>query len=438
MKLLDSFLSRVRNLGRTTRDVPGERTYIYVGPSMEGGVRVDEQSSLGLAAVFACIRSISEDLGKMPCHVHNEDKSVASEQPADWILYREPNPEMTAFTFRETIVSHALGWGNGYAEVVRDRAGRIAEKWLMSPDRVNPDRTRSGRLFYDVWNGSGQPNTALEPADVFHLHGLGYDGLKGYSVIGMHRKSIGLGLSMQETGTSLFGNASIPSGILKYKTPVAPEVKKLTRDEWNSVYSGPRNRGRIAVMDHDLEFQSITMPLADAQFIESNHLNIETVCRIFRVPPHKVQHLLRSTFSNIEEQNIEYVQDTLMPWAARFEQESDRKLLGRNQRGRLYTKINLTSLLRGDSTKRSAYDWQMYQMGVYSANDIRELEDMPSIGSDGDKRFVPANMVLLEKAGEEPPAPPAPEPAQQQDDTEDMPSAVAERMNGNGATNGRH
>jgi HK97 family phage portal protein len=428
-----------QNRGRTAAADPGERTYIYLPRSSETGVRVTHDNALTFSAVWACVRVISEDMAKMPWHVLNEQKEVASDHAADWVLYREPNPEMSAFTFRETLLAHVLTWGNGYAEIVRTRgSNRIAELWLLSPDRVEPKRNGSGQLFYRIDNGAGQDPTNLWPEDVLHVHGLGWAGLQGYSVVGMHRRTFGLGLSMQESGASLFGNSSIPAGIVKYNTPITAQVAKDTREEWNKLYAGPANRGRVAVLGGDADFKPITMSSQDAEYIASRQFTVEDVCRIYRVPPHKVQHLLRSTFSNIEQQAIEYVVDTLMPWAARLEQEADRKLLGRNQRGRLYTKINLASLMRGDSAARSAYYWQMVQMGVHSPNDVRELEDMPAIGPDGDKRFIPANLISLEKAGEEVPVPAAPQAPQETETDDDTPPAIAERMNGNGATNGKH
>jgi HK97 family phage portal protein len=438
MTQLREWVGRAFNLGRTTPGEPGERTFVYLPMGKTHGVRVTHENALTFSAVWACIRAIAEPIASMPCHLMNEDRTVASDDPVDWLLYREPNPEMTAFTFRETIVAHALSYGNGYAEIVRDRAGRIAELWLITPDRVEVLRDDRGLLWYRVYNGAGEEDTYLRPEDVFHVHGLGFDGLQGYSVIGMHRRAIGLGMSMEETGTGLYANGAVPLGVVQYKAAnLPPNVRKETHDEWNKFSNDGRRK--IAVLGGEASFQPIGMSMQDAEFVASRQMTVEDICRIFRVPPHKVQHLLRSTNNNIEHQAIEYVTDTLMPWAARFEQESDRKLLGRNRRGRLYTKINFNALMRGDSAARADYYTKSFYLGD-SINERREYEDLPSIGPDGDKRFVPANMVLLEKAGEEmePTQPGSVEIGDESAGGENLPMAIASRLNGNGATNGKH
>lgn len=411
-------VSRVMSLGRVSPPVPDSRT-LFV-PMKQAGVYVTQETSLGTASVWACVRAISEPIASMPWRVVEEMPSGKKRQepqsPVDWVLHREPNSEMTPFVFRETLVAWALTWGNGYAEIVRDRAGRIAELWPISPDRVEPSRTDAGELVYDIANANG-PNTVLGQRDVFHLHGLGFDGLRGYSVIDMHRKTIAMGMAMNEAGISTFANSSTPAGIIKYAGSIDAKTAQQTRDEWNQLYSGPEHRGRVAVLGGEADFKPISIPLQDAQYIEGRQFQVEDICRVFRVPPHKVQHLLRSTNNNIEHQSIEFVQDTLMPWVIRLEQEANRKLFGRNQRNRYSTKINLNALLRGDSDARSQYYFQMSQMGVFSVNDIRELEDMGTIGPEGDKRFVQLNMTTLEKAGEEPE--PEPEPVIEPDPEEE-------------------
>lgn len=386
--------------------VGGYGTYAYSmigGFSRDAGVVVTQETALRQATVWSCVRVISESLSSIPWRVINTDegqRTVASNHPVDTVLYYEANPEMASSTFVETIVSWALTWGNGFAEIERDMAGRVIALWPIHPSRVTVKRDfDSGRLFYEITNGAEREPTHIDYKNMFHLKGLGYDGIVGYSVISEHRTSVGLGLSMTETAAGLFGNYAVPSAIIKYVSRVDAKVSSDTRKEWNKLYAGPKNAGRIAVIGGDMSFLPLTMPMVDAQYIETRNFQVEEICRIFRVPPHKVQHLIRATFSNVEHLAIEYVQDTLMPWAVRLESEADRKLLGRNVRNRFQTQIDLTELLRGDSDARAKYYTQMRDLGVFTPNDILKKEGMSTIGPEGDRRLVPVNLMPLDMVG---------------------------------------
>ncbi len=401
-------IEKIFNAPRTKRDNLGPR--IIPVPLIKSGIRVDQDTALKYSAVFACVRVIAETIASLSWHVYlrkqDGSKQRMATSNAEMLLNRRPNPEMTPFAFKETLTAWALTWGNGYAEIERDMANRPAALWPIAPDRVEVQRDSNGRLVYEISNARGA-NNYLYAEDIYHLKGLGFDGITGYSVISYAARSIGLGIAAEEFGSSFFGNGAHLGSVLQIPagSGLSAEAKKNMRETFNRAHQGPHNAHKVEILDGGTEYKEIGVPPEDAQFLETRQHQVEEICRWFRVPPHKIQHLLRSTFNNIEHMSIEYVQDTLMPWANRLEQEANSKLFGKGNN--LYTKINMNTLLRGDSAARSTFYREMWNLGVFSVNEIREMEDMNPVES-GDKRFVQLNMTTLEKAGEEP-EPPEPQ-----------------------------
>lgn len=390
---------------------------IYLTVRQTAGVRVNEDTALTLSAVWACVRVISETLAGLPWHVYRRRNDggfdVQPDHPNNWILDTQPSPETPAFQFREAIVAHALTWGNGYAEIERNVAGEPVWLWLITPDRVTLERI-NGRLMYAVDNDYA-PTTYLEQNDVFHLRGLTYDGLNGYNVIRMFARAIGLGISLEDSAATFLGNDSTPGGLLETDKTLSETTRQTLLDSWNRRHLGPSNRRNVAVLEGGLKWKPTGAAPEDSQLVQQRQLTPSDICRIYRVPPHKVADLTRSTNNNIEHQELEFVNDTLRPWAERLETEADIKLFGRNNRGRLCTILSLDELKRGDMAARKEFNSAMLDRGVFSINDVLKRENMNPIGSDGDKRFVPLNMQLLENAGEEPlpvkPVTPAATPA---------------------------
>lgn len=380
----------------------------------QGGVRVDEFNAMTLGAVFACVRVIAETIAGLPWQEFKQagsNRVRMENDPVDWLLDTQANPETPAFQFRETLVAHALTWGNGYAEIERDGAGRPLWLWQITPDRVSVERDDNGRIVYCVNNGHGSEPTYLPAADVYHLRGLGFDGLVGYSVIAFAARSIGVGIGVDQASGSFFENDSTPGGILSHPNRLSPEGQNNLRESWQKTHGGAKNQRKVAILEEGMTWTQTGIPPKDSQMIEARQITPAEICRWFRVPPHKIADLARATFSNIEQQSIEFVSDTLMPWIRRLETEANIKLFGRTNRGRMFTRINVNGLLRGDSASRSAFYNSLLDRGVFCINNVLSLEDLNEIGPDGDKRFVPLNMQLLENAGEEPPpgmAPAAP------------------------------
>ena len=408
-----SLWARIRNA--FTRTQPGE-SRIYV-PYRQAGVAVSEDTALTNAAVWACVRVIAETVAALPWRVYRKaaaGRELMSAHPVDWLLNNQANPEQTAFTFREALVAHALTWGNGYAEIQRDLAGRASALVLITPDRVCPRRTDAGDLVYEVDSGDGSKTTVL-PADMLHLHGLAFDGLVGYSPVRMAARSIGLGIAQDVFGGAFYGNGTALGGMVEVPGTMQPEQINQMEKYLNDTHRGPDKAFKVRVVANGMKYHNIGMPMTDAQFIESRKFSVTEVARWFRVPPHKIADLERSTNNNIEHQSIEFVTDTIVPWVTRLEQEVNVKLFGARAVGSVYTKMAVNALMRGDAASRANFYRLMTQMGAMSINEVRELEELNGIGGAGDEHLVQLNQTTLEKLVAEapsaaPPAAPAPDP----------------------------
>ena len=394
--------------------------WVHGGPETVSGLRVTPNSALGLATYFAAMRVLSEDVAKVPFRVFSKSKRGRNKRqevdhPVFVLLNDSPNSLMSTMSLRETMTAHALGWGNGYAEIVREFEQPKALQ-IIEPNRVRPEIGDDGVLRYNVTNGRGMPDVVLPAENMFHLHGLGFDGITGYSIARIARETIGAGLAEVQSGASLFGNDSRPSGVLQTAHRLDTEARKALRDGWERIHGGVRNSNKTAVLDQDVKFSTISMPSKDAQWIESKQHTVEEIARWFRVSPHKVQHLLRATFDNIEMLNIEHLTDALLPWYVRWEQEAKRKLLNlrADREKRLFAEHSVEGVLRGDIEKRFKAFATARQWGWMSANDILALENRNGIGPQGDIYLVPMNMVpakdLLAPAEDRQPDPEPPQP----------------------------
>jgi HK97 family phage portal protein len=388
------------------------------GGRTPAGVWIDAESALKNATVWACVQYRSKTLAQLPWRVMREDPRLgcvpAPTHPADWLLNKRPNPEMGAFTFRQTLLAWVLLHGNGYAEIERDNRGAPYALWPLHPSRVKPFRREDGSLAYRVWNEGGG-FVDLDAMDVFHVRGLG-DGIVGKSVIDYAAESIGWARATEIFGSTFFGEGMNPSGVVETPKPLSGPAMAVLREELKRLYAGVKGE-RTVILDNGMKFSRLAMPMDEAQFIETRQHQVDEICRWFSTPPHKAMNLLRATFTNIEHQSIEVVTDVVLPDVKLFEEEADFKLFGPQNRGGFYTKVFLQALLRGDNASRAQFYKDMVGMGVMSINEVRQLEDMNPIGAQGDVRFVPVNMMTLERAiaqGEPDPADPS-EPSEDDD-----------------------
>ena len=375
------------------------------------GVAVDERSALTFTAVMAAVRVLSETLGTVPAILYRRlpggGKERATDHPVYNLIHNDPNDEMVPVQFKSTLMSHIATWGNGYAEIERTGRGLPGQIWPITPDRVMVDRDGSGRLVYDVAETRG-PNVVMRPENVLHIPGLGFDGVIGYSPIRMAAQAVGLGLAAETFGASFFANGSRPSGVLKMPAgrTLTDKARATLRDGWTAAYSGVANTGKTPVLEDGTEWQSLTIPPEDAQFLETRKFQVNEVARMFGVPPHKLGDLERATFSNIEHQSIEFVTDTMLPWFTRWEQWLGKRLLTREERQQGYfVEFLLAGLLRGDAAARAAFYKTLRDMGVLNADEIREAENLnPLPNGQGKVYLVPLNMVDSARAADNAPA----------------------------------
>lgn len=395
-----SFLSRLFK----TRASPKNSSWFsppsfFFGTSSSGKA-VNEKTALQTTAVYACVRILAETIASLPFHTYRytlNGKEKAIEHPIYYLLHSEPNPEMTSFVFRETLMSHLLLWGNAYAQIIRDGRGRVLGLYPLLPNKVIVNRNQHGELVYQ-YEKEGQ-TYFLRSYEVLHIPGLGFDGLIGYSPIAMAKNAIGMAIATEEYGAKFFANGANPGGVLEHPGVVKDPAR--IRESWNAVYQGSSNAHRVAVLEEGMKFQSIGIPPEQAQFLETRKFQINEIARIFRIPPHMIGDLEKSSFSNIEQQSLEFVMYTLDPWVVRWEQAIQRALFTENEKRQYFVKFNVDGLLRGDYQSRMNGYAVGRQNGWLSANDIRELENLNRIPEDlgGDLYLINGNMTKLADAG---------------------------------------
>lgn len=396
------------------RDKPVDKAadagYSFLFGRTTSGKPVNERTAMQTTAVYACVRILAEAVASLPLHVYEYQddggKKLVHDHPLYYLLHDEPNPEMTSFVFRETLMSHLLIWGNAYAQIIRDGAGRVLGLYPLLPDKMDVQRDDRGNIYY-VYSRNSDENPMfkeygdirLKAEDVLHIPGLGFDGLIGYSPIAMAKNAVGMTLACEEYGASFFANGANPGGVLEH--PGVLKDPSKVRESWNSVYRGVNNAHKIAVLEEGMKYQQISIPPEEAQFLETRKFQINEIARLYRIPPHMVGDLDKSSFSNIEQQSLEFVKYTLDPWVIRWEQSLQRSLLLPGEKGKYFIKLNVDGLLRGDYQSRMNGYAVGRQNGWFSANDIREMENMNPIPDEqgGNLYLINGAMTKLEDAG---------------------------------------
>ena len=396
------------------RDKPVDKAadagYSFLFGRTTSGKPVNERTAMQTTAVYACVRILAEAVASLPLHVYEYQddggKKLVHDHPLYYLLHDEPNPEMTSFVFRETLMSHLLIWGNAYAQVIRDGAGRVLGLYPLLPDKMEVQRDDRGNIYYVYSRNSDENpmfkeygNIKLKAEDVLHIPGLGFDGLIGYSPIAMAKNAVGMTLAYEEYGASFFANGANPGGVLEH--PGVLKDPSKVRESWNSVYRGVNNAHKIAVLEEGMKYQQIGIPPEEAQFLETRKFQINEIARLYRIPPHMVGDLDKSSFSNIEQQSLEFVKYTLDPWVIRWEQSLQRSLLLPGEKGKYFIKLNVDGLLRGDYQSRMNGYAVGRQNGWFSANDIREMENMNPIPDEegGNLYLINGAMTKLADAG---------------------------------------
>lgn len=372
----------------------------------KAGVSVNPGTSMQLSAYYGCIRNVSEDVAKLECGAYQKlpkgGKVYLPDNPASLLFTDAPNEEMIPFTFLQTIVAHVLGWGNGYAEIQRNGRGEVVALYPIHPSRVKVERAGDGRIYYRVFKvpfdkspllrGRGE-YVDLDPMDVFHIVGLGGDGLVGYSVAKFAQDSLGTALATQTFGATFFGNGTHVGGFLEHPAQLSAEAQERLLASWNKKNQGPESAHQTNILEEGMKYNSTVIPPKDAQFVEVRQFQVVDIARWFRMPPHKIQSLEGAKFNNIEHQSIEYVQDTIIPVLVKIEQEVKRKII--IEKG-VFFRFNVTSLLRGDAKARSEYYRTMINAGIMTPNEARDLEDFNPGPESLDRFYMQSAMATLD------------------------------------------
>ena len=384
-----SFENNVRDSGQT-----------FVFGRAESGEKVDEKSAMQIATVYACVRLLADSVAQLPLHLYkytdgDNGKEKAKDHPLYKILYRQANPEMSSYSFWETAMVHLLLWGNSYSQIVREGKNRVLGLYPLLPENVEVDRMENGDLYYvyhaytDEKPGENGKDIYFQREEILHIPGLGFNGLVGFSPIAMMKNALGSVIAVDKYGSAFFKNGAQPSGVLEH--PGILKNPEKIRENWVKAYGGAGNAHRVAVLEEDMHYKPISLPPEDSQFLSTREFGVEEICRIFRVPPHMVQCLKRSTFSNIEHQSIDFVMHTLMPWLTKIEQAIIKDVLLENEQDVYFPKFNVDGLLRGDYESRMRGYSIGLTNGFLSPNDIRRLENMDPIPDEEGGNFYVLN-----------------------------------------------
>ena len=401
------------------------RMWGMLGGASSSGVNVTPENAIRVAAVYACVRVLSETFAQFPIHICKSQgmrKVYTPEHPLNQVLGKRPNDWQTPFEFFEMMMGHLALRGNCYAQIVPGELGAVTQLIPLRPDRMKVERLSNGRLLYLFREDSGS-ETKYGQDQIFHVRGMSSDGIVGNSPIQTMSDPIGFSIATDKYGSQFFRNSARPSGILRADGAIKAEEAQRMKNDWMAAHGGPDNAHRVAVLANGLQWQAIGISSEDAQLLETRQFQITEIARIFRVQPHMIGDLSNATFSNIEQQSIDFVRYTMLPWVVRWEQAINRDLIAEDET--FYAKFCVEGLLRGDSSARSAYYRELINTGVMTINEARELEDMAPVEY-GDVNLIQGAMIPLDQLIEqaeagEPPGEEPEDPENMPEDPEDAP-----------------
>jgi HK97 family phage portal protein len=404
LKFIENILGRYGYYKRSGTKNPAQWfiDWITGGSTSSSGATVNESSALKYSPFWSATRIISGTIAALPFMVYlrmaDNNKERAINHPVYHLLHTRPNEFMDAITFIETRHAHVLTYGNGYAEIQRNGGGKPIALWPLLPDRTTRKISDDGVPFYEVTQATG-PTVQLPDYNVLHIKGLGFDGYTGYNVVAFQKEAIGYGIGVKEYGGRFFGNDANPGGVLEHPQALGDKAYARLLETWEKNHQGLTKAHRVAILEEGMKWSSVGVSPEQAQALDVQKYTVDDCARIFNIPPHKIASLERATFSNIEELNIDFVTQTLLYWFRKWEEECDYKLFLPSERNKYFCEILAEGLLRGNTKSR----YESYNIGrnagFLSVNDIRRLENMNTIGPDGDIYLEPLNM---KEAGSEP------------------------------------
>lgn len=400
MKLFGFELKKIDKRASASTGRGADAEYLFGAVSnTAAGVRVTVDTATQVAAVYACVRVLSESLASLPLITYEKlaagGKARAFAHPLYTLLHDQPNEYQTSFEFREMMMAHVVLRGNAFAQIIFNGAGGIESLRPIHPDSIQLIALDSYRYFYR-YQGPGNQFFNLRSDEVFHVKGLSCEGFLGESPIDNLKNAIGIAMAADEHGARFFSNNAQPGGLLKYPTRLNPKEQQNLRDSWERLHSGPTNANRVAILENGLEFTPLSVTNEQAQFLQTRQFQISEIARIFRIPPHMIGDLSKSSFSNIEQQSLEFVIHTIRPWAIRWEQAIKRALLTPEEKQKYFSEFLLDALLRGDTVSRGNYYQLARTNGWLNIDEIRELENLnPLPDGLGQTYLQPLNMATL-------------------------------------------
>jgi len=393
-----SILGKIRNLGLSDPKAWDRSLWNMGGSQSLSGEVVTESTALNYSAIWNAVNLYSGTISTLPLHLlrSNKQKTLHVEDKKLYrVLHDEFNPYMSAKTGREVSIAHGLLWGNSYAEIVRNGYGEIVELWPISPDRVRPYRENAQVLYEISIDGE---KVILPREKVLHIPGLGFDGMVGYSVVAMARKSFGLGMALETFGALYFGQGTHVGRVLSHPGKLDDKARTNIRESFSGTSEGLAKAHKLMILEEGMKLEKIGIPPEDSQFLESRTFQISEIARWFNLPVHKLKEMTKSSFNNIAQEQISFVTDSIMPVLIGLEQAYNMQLLSKDERykQKLFTRHNVDGLLRGDPAARAEYYRTMFGIGAMSINMIAEKEGFDPIEG-GDERFIPLNMLPLSK-----------------------------------------
>ena len=407
--MIFKFFRRKKEIKQELRATKEEQM-LWIVPGGDS-TNITPERAMQATAVFRAVSLIAETLGSLPLHTYSRipggGKERAADHPMYALLHDEPNPAQTSIEFLEMMQGHLLLRGNAYAEIVYVKSGQIVALIPLHPDRVTID-TRSGQPLYTYRDVNGKERK-LASEQVLHVKGLSSDGITGLSPIECCRRSVALSLSAEQYAQSFFENSAQPSGVLEHPERLGNEAYKRIKEAWNEQHQGARSQG-VAVLEEGMSWKQLGMTNDQAQFLESRKFQVNDIARLFNVPPHMLGDLERATFSNIEQQALQFVVYTMRPWLVRWEKALKRSLLSDKEKQTYFFEFLVDGLLRGDIKSRYEAYAIGRQNGWLSADDIRERENMNPLPNGAGMTYLePLNMTTSGQP-KEAPAPTAPQP----------------------------
>lgn len=360
------------------------------------GQSITTDRSMSYSPFWSAIRVLSETVAQLPLVIYRRLPDGGKERVVDHplypVLHDAPNPDMTSFVWRETGQSHVASWGNHYSEIVRDSTGTIRELWPMAPDRMTKMYATDGSIFFRYRRRNGEQRD-LQPSQVFHLPGLGWDGFVGYSVLTMAREAIGLGLSAEAFGSTFFAQGATTKGIISTNDDLDQAQADTLREKFDGRHAGVRNAHRTGILTRGATYTSTSIPPEDAQFLQTRKFQVSEIARLFRLPPHMIGDLEHATFTNIEQQSLEFVKYTMLPWLTRWEQQIKKDLIGD---GEYFAEFLVDGLERADAVARATSLQIRRQNGTLNADQWRAIEnENPLPAGQGQEYWQPLNMAIV-------------------------------------------